>query len=61
MATFIRDLKRVRSGGDADRQVDGQADPIPLYMAAAEQKQKSKGGDGDDGETLAENPKSTAR
>jgi ubiquitin-like protein Pup len=50
MATFIKDLKRARSGDYADRQVDGQADPIPLYMAAGEQKQKSKGGGGDDGD-----------
>lgn len=43
MTTFIKDLKRARVGGE-------QADPIPLYMAAGEQKQKSKGGgDGDEG------------
>jgi ubiquitin-like protein Pup len=46
MATFIRDLNRVRVGDDAS----GQADPIPLYMAAGEKKQKSKGGGSDDGD-----------
>jgi ubiquitin-like protein Pup len=47
MATFIKDLKRLR----ADDSTQGNADPIPLYMAAGEQKQKSKGGgDGDDGD-----------
>ena len=44
MATFIRDLKRARE----DYRTTGDADPIPLYMAASEQKQKSKGGGGDD-------------
>ena len=44
MATFIRDLKRERT------QDEGRtADPIPLYMAAGEQKQKSKGGGDDEG------------
>jgi ubiquitin-like protein Pup len=42
MATFIKDLRRAHVGG--------QADPIPLYMAAGEQKQKSKGGGGEDGD-----------
>ena len=45
MATFIKDLKRARVGND----LDGHADPIPLYMAAGEQKQKSKGGGDDEG------------
>jgi ubiquitin-like protein Pup len=45
MATFIKDLKRAR----VDGYTDGQADPVPLYMAAGEQKQKNKGGGGDDG------------
>lgn len=47
MATFINQLapraKHFRN--------DQAADPLPLYMAAGEQKQKSKGGGGgDDGE-----------
>ncbi len=46
MAIFIRDLNRAHVGDDAS----WQADPIPLYMAASEQKQKSKGGGGDDGD-----------
>ena len=48
MATFIKDLKRTRGGDHFDERADGQADPIPLYMAAGEQKQKSKDGDGGD-------------
>ena len=45
MATFIRlteqrDRRRAR--------VDAGADPLPMYMAAGEQKQKQKGGGGDD-------------
>jgi ubiquitin-like protein Pup len=48
MATFIKDLKRTRVGDYLEGRADGQADPIPLYMAAGEQKQKSKGGGGGD-------------
>ena len=51
MATFIKELKPARVDGHyINGQVDGQADPIPLYMAASEKKQKSKGGGGDDGD-----------
>ena len=41
MATFIKDLKRVRENESND--------PIQPYMAAGEQKQKNKGGGEDEG------------
>ncbi len=51
MATFTRQLT---TKSKQDRWVDG-VDPIPLYMAASEQKQKSKdGGDGDAGDEKGE-------
>jgi len=45
MATFIRlqDFKN-------RNRPDAHGDPIPLYMAAGEQKQKNKGGGDDEGE-----------
>ncbi len=46
MATFI---KQFTSKSKQDRSADC-ADPIPFYMAAGEQKQKNKGGGGDDGD-----------
>ena len=51
MATFIRELKKKpsrRSRGN-DPRAD-EADPMPIYMAAGEQKQKNKGGGEDDGD-----------
>jgi len=45
MATFTR-----RQDFENRERADLHGDPIPLYMAAGEQKQKSKGGGGDDGE-----------
>lgn len=45
MATFIKHLKR----NHVNDATPGDADPIALYMAAGEQKQKSKGGGGDEG------------
>lgn len=50
MATFIRQLKvRAKRASEQDR-YDESADPMPMYMAAGEQKQKNKGGGEDDGE-----------
>ncbi len=46
MATFIRDLKRDRADQSG---YTTEADPLPLYMAAGEQKRKGKGGGGDEG------------
>ena len=46
MATFIRDPKTIGH----DRCADASPDPTPFYMAAGEQKQKNKGGDGGDGD-----------
>ena len=51
MAIFI---KQMATKSKQARLVDG-TDPIPLYMAASEQKQKSKGGgDGDAGDEKGE-------
>jgi ubiquitin-like protein Pup len=47
MATFIRQLKVHPKAKDPHAHQG--ADPIPFYMAAGEQKQKSKGGGEDDG------------
>ena len=44
MANFVTAERLMRRGSD-----DDGVDPIPLYMAAGEQKQKSKGG-GDEGD-----------
>jgi ubiquitin-like protein Pup len=46
MATFIKQLTTPARKSKQERWVDG-VDPIPLYMAASDQKQKSKGGGGD--------------
>ena len=46
MATFIKQLKHQ----PRRERLDEDAGPLPLYMAAGEQKKKSKGGGGDEGE-----------
>ncbi len=47
-------IKQLATKSKQARLVDG-VDPIPLYMAASEQKQKSKGGDdGDAGDEKGE-------
>ncbi len=48
MATFIRQLKEKKA---SRRDFAGSgADPVPFYMAAGEQKQKSKGGGEEEGD-----------